>query len=161
MFIPTGLLAGLFSCVQSQVNLSSTIPDSDNIVRRGYSVTFTCVVRGSNILAWSSPQYIGMTNRLEFSSVSHPSTIRKPNNYTTAVLESVYHTTAEVELTSTLHIIVQPYFNVSTVTCHSVGTDQVKSVDFRFSGMHNIQNILIAYIHIVPSLTGNLTILRV
>ena len=118
--------------VQCEIKINSTITNH-NIVRRGENVTFTCIVRGSSTMAWISPQYIGSTDQLEFSVLSSPGSVRRRYN-TTAELISV-STEAEVELISTLHIFVQPEFSMSRVTCRSVGTGELSSIDFTFSGM--------------------------
>ena len=126
-----------------EVQISSTIPNG-RIVHRGDIVTFTCIVRGSSSLAWSSPQYIGENDRVEFSVVS-VTRINVPNEFVRA--ELVHVSTEPVnELTSTLRIEVQPSFNMLNVTCHSIGNDQSASRNFEFSGMQYIHNVCVKFL---------------
>ena len=102
----------------------------------GDSVNFTCITRGSQSLAWSSNDYIGQNGEfLTFASL-HVGQTRTANNYTYAQLLSSSMENSQTVLVSRLYIIVQPNFTISMVVCHSLGTNEMKTISFDLSGVY-------------------------
>ena len=101
----------------------------------GENVTFTCVIRGSNSIAWSSDEYIGTDSlRIEFSSVESEGTTQTPpidNGWTVAELTSISVVDGiTTVMVSKLHIIIQPLFRTSSVMCHDLGNGPSNSTSF-------------------------------
>ena len=98
-------------------------------------VVFTCVVRGSNSMAWTSDEYIGTGGqRLEFSAAESAGT-RLPavgNSQTVAVLVS-----ARIDeiIVSELYIRIRPNYPTASVWCHNINAGTAKSVEFLLAGI--------------------------
>ena len=98
-------------------------------------VNFTCVIRQSNNMRWTSEQYIGTGGRqLEFASVEPVGSTRTApgNNQTVAKLISV----SDSVIISQLHIRIQSStFPIASVQCHDTGVGTNASIRFRLAGM--------------------------
>ena len=102
----------------------------------GEMVTFTCVVRGSNSMAWSSDEYIG-TDRLEFSSLVHEGTTRMPpvdNGGTIAEFVNSFVDRTVSVVVSKLHITIQSSNRTSSIVCHNLGNESSSSISFDVAG---------------------------
>lgn len=85
-------------------------------------INFTCVTRGSSVLAWSSDDYIGVGVRLEFLSILSLGTTMQSfvNPGTVAILINVSMENGETVLESTLRITASSQFSSSSVSCHNI-----------------------------------------
>ena len=97
--------------------LTSTLREG-NRTCPGDVVIFTCTIRGSSslVLAWSSSEYIGQGNFLQFTTENLPGTIRTSviNGNVTATRTSNTNDNGVSVLESELHIVAD---QSSTVTC--------------------------------------------
>ena len=110
---------GIQLAISSDVVLSSSL-DGTSTAYPQQVINFTCVTRGSPVLAWSSDDYIGDGVFLEFSSVVPVgTTLRAVNSDTVAVLVDVSMESGVTVLESTLQITVSSQFSSSSVACLS------------------------------------------
>ena len=104
-------------------------------------MTFTCVTRGASIIAWTSDDYIGMS-QLEFGTFDTTGAVDR-NEYNTANATLTGNELVdEVRvLTSVLEIRTSLKFPTSSVTCvHTDGHSGAKnstSLNFEVLGMSN------------------------
>lgn len=120
----------------SSLVLTSTLND-ERLVCDGDTVTFTCTVRETNILGWSSNEYIGPgLDRLDILSICEPGTphLAQGNMNTSAKLINAFDDNGVTVIESELRIEVQSDIVSSSVTCHNVGTDKTITIHFRRSG---------------------------
>ena len=120
--------------VNSQQELVTLDTTSDNSVRPGDNVTFTCTTTGSSIIAWSSDEYIGTGGlRLEVSAVTH----RDNSQISPATAILLYNSegTGAIVLTSALSLIAKgiPYISV---TCINTGREINSTIRLNVSGMY-------------------------
>lgn len=98
-------------------------------------ITFTYVIKGSPIIAWSSTDYIGQDVQLEFTTTDQLQSIQNStiNTNTFAVLVSItdLRDGGIGTITSQLHIQVSPLFQTSSVSCHNVGLNTVNTSTFQ------------------------------
>ena len=118
----------------------------------GETVTFTCMTRGSNIIAWSSDEYTGLDgNRLEFIPVDVEGATQRVGQ-TVATLINVSRVEGEVILVSQLQISVLFMFQVSSITCHGLDNDAVNTISFLTAGtkifLHTEEFVLNYYRHL-------------
>ena len=100
----------------------------------GETVTFTCQTERSNLIGWSSKEYIGV-NRLDFASVEPDGTMRPPTDSgAVAQLIRSYRVDGTVVLVSQLQITVQSVYQVASVTCHNIGINAVDTISFHIAG---------------------------
>lgn len=99
-------------------------------------ITFICITRGSQIISWSSDDYIGQDLQLEFISVNPiQSSIRSSvNPDTIATLTRASIENGSTILESTLHIVASSRFPLSSINCHHVGTGQINSTTIQVAG---------------------------
>ena len=121
------------------VTLSSSLNGSSSAYPQQV-ITFTCVTRGSSILAWSSDEYIGPGGALLTFVAFDPlgtTTASFINPDTAAVLVSSSNENGEIVLESTLQITVSSLFPTSSVACHNVDGGAVSSFTFHIPGEQN------------------------
>ena len=105
----------------------------------GETVTFTCVTRGSNGIAWSSDEYIGSGGvRLEFIPIDMEGATQ-PVGQTVATLVRVSYEDGEIILVTQLQISVESTFQTTSITCHSLGNDAVNTISFLTAGTKRIE----------------------
>ena len=93
---------------------------------------FTCVTRGSSILAWSSDEFIGDDVQLEFTSLDAPgSTIHSGATFATLISITIEN---EVVLKSTLQITASSQFPTSSVACRHIDSGRINSTTFSVAG---------------------------
>ena len=106
----------------------------------GEELTFTCVTRGSLILAWSSDEYIGgLGVQLEFTMSDTPGFLRASddNPRTLATLIStVTDSTMRNIMVSTLRIIVSDNTSYPSVTCEHRTSGRKETLTFQYLGMY-------------------------
>ena len=105
------------------------------------TVIFTCVVRGSNSMAWTSEEYIGTGGqRLELSAAEPVGTRYSAvgNNQTVAELISA---TIDEIIVSQLHIRIKSNYFIAAVKCHNINANTVTSITFLRAGMSVLHNI--------------------
>ena len=133
-YIALSLLAYQAATQELSSTLHSTIY-SAQIAFVDEMVVFTCVVRGSNSMSWTSDEYIGSDRRLPLSSgqlVNH-SISAIGNAQTVAVLVNVT-TGTELVIISELHIRVQSSFPLASVQCVNGSTNMITSTSFLLVG---------------------------
>ena len=105
------------------VTINSTI-SSERPVCPGDQVNFTCETRGSDIIAWTSVEYINPQTggaRIEFSAFD-VGVIRRIDKNTVATLVSAVDSVNEIQtLISLLTIKVSPLYRNPSITCLHVG----------------------------------------
>ena len=108
-----------------------------NFAYVGEIVTFTCVTRGSTLIAWSSDEYIGSGGlRLEFISVDQIGTTRSTaNGGTVAQLVASTREGGIDTLVSQLNISVQSIYQISSITCHNIGMGTTNTTAFEIAGI--------------------------
>ena len=101
-------------------------------------VVFTCEIRGSQALAWSSDQYIGTGgSQIIFAAYTHnESTVRRSLTVPTtfAILTVNINQTQNMTLKSELHIFVLPNSPPASVTCHHIGDYLDNTTNFQIIG---------------------------
>lgn len=112
------------------IHLSSTVP-SEGVLCPEEEVIFTCVIRGSSIIAWKSDEYIGVNQLLEFSiadeiGANHNSS--KLNVVAHAILVNKTNDGRVMVLKSQLHITISNAFIDFSVTCDSVQGDDYSTL---------------------------------
>ena len=104
-----------------------------NFAYDGERVTFTCVIEGSNSMAWTSDEYIG-SDRLEFISIEPEGTTYRAN-LAVATLVNASNVNGQIILKSRLEIYVSSNFQISSVTCHNIGNEAVNTISFGTTGI--------------------------
>ena len=135
-YIALSLLAYQAATQELSSTLHSTIYGAQ-IAFVDEMVVFTCVVRGSNSMSWTSDEYIGSDRRLPLSSgqlVNH-SISAIGNAQTVAVLVDV---TAGEVIKSELHIRVQSSYPLASVQCVDGSTNMNTSTSFLLVGKLNV-----------------------
>ena len=121
------------SCQQ----LNNTLHSTEYGVHFAYeseTVTFTCVTRGSNSIAWSSDEYIG-ADRMEFASAEREGTTRSAaDSGAIGRLVSVSNENGNVILVSQLQLNVQSTYQIASITCHNIGIDAMNTTTFLMAG---------------------------
>ena len=123
---------------QNQVldnSLHSTV-DGIPVAYVGERVVFTCVVRGSNSMAWTSGEYIGTgVQRLELSAgdVVGTNYTAVANNQTIATLVNA---TINEFIISRLQITIKPDYQIASVRCLNINTNTATSATFFRAGMY-------------------------
>ena len=98
----------------------------------GQMVVFTCMIRGSSGLAWSSDQYIGsggkelLFDSSEYQEVKHS----REHPDTNATLTGVYMEDGAQMLISKLIIIASPSSSNPLVTCRHTDDDERATILF-------------------------------
>ena len=133
-FFPTVLLASQAVSQELNSTLHSTLYGVE-VAYVDETVVFTCTVRGSNSMAWTSEEYIGTGGqRLEFSAAELPGTRLSAvgNSQTVAVLVS-----ARIDeiIVSELYIRIRPNYPTASVWCHNINAGTAKSVEFLLAGI--------------------------
>ena len=120
--------------------LTSTLHSTEyglNFAYDGETVRFNCTAEGNSI-AWSSDEYIGSDgNRLEFVSIEPMGTVHRVGQ-TVATLVDVSNRNGLTRLQSQLQISVRSVFQISSIRCHNVGSDSMKSISFGTNGIKDI-----------------------
>ena len=117
----------------TNVMINSTI-SSERPVCPGDQVNFTCETRGSDIIAWTSVEYISPLTggtRIEFSALD-VGVIRRIDKNTVATLVSA--TENIPSLISLLTIKVSPLYQNPSITCLNVGRSINATVSFVVPG---------------------------
>ncbi|MCG8621182.1 MAG: hypothetical protein MJE68_04145 [Proteobacteria bacterium] len=101
-------------------------------------IVFTCVVRGSDIMAWTSEEYIGTGGQqLPFAAAEPEGSVQRAirNNQTVATLVTAVNT-GEVMIVSELRIRIMSTHPLASVQCISRGADiaTVNSTSFQLAG---------------------------
>ena len=107
----------------------------------GEIVVFTCVVRGSNSMAWTSDKYIGVGGQqLQFSARENVGATQSAvgNNQTVATLIS---SVLDQFIISRLQIRISAVISTASVQCHNTGTNTVTSTTFVQTGMYMIPRV--------------------
>lgn len=117
------------------ISLTNTLNERSTAYN-GQEITFTCTTRDSQILSWSSDDYIGRGIQLEFIAVDRTSSSIQStvNSNTTATLVSVNDDNGIVILESTLRIIASSRFPSSSINCHHIGSGQTNSSTIQVTG---------------------------
>ena len=123
--------------ISSSQELNSTLRLTEYGVPFAYVgevITFTCRTERSNLIGWSSKEYIGV-NRLDFASVEPDGTTRPPTESgAVARLISSSRVDGTVVLVSQLQITVQSVYQVASVTCHNIGINTIDTISFHMAG---------------------------
>ena len=128
--------------------LHSTITGG-SVAFSGENVTFTCVVRGSNAMEWTSEQYIGTGGRrLEFISADPVGTTRTSGE---AIGELISATVDEIIISRLSVKIPQPTFSFASVQCHNINAGTMFLNTFQLAGMYIII-LLLYYTRRVPQI---------
>ena len=101
----------------------------------GEVVTFTCVTRGSPIIAWRSDDYIG-TTQLEFAAVNNVGATDGNQNTAIATLTGNVVVGGVRVLISELKITTSSTFPTSSVSCVHIGSGAVNTTSFQVLGMY-------------------------
>ena len=115
--------------------LHSTV-DGIPVAYVGETVVFTCMVRGSNSMAWRSDEYIGTgVQRLELSAGDAIGTnyTAVANNQTIATLVDA---TINEFIISRLQITIRPDYQIASVQCLNINTNTTTSATFFRAGMY-------------------------
>ena len=109
----------------------------------GDKITFTCTAKGSPsltslILAWSSTEYIGPDDYLQFTTDTMPGT-NVTSTINRNVIATLINNTRQGEngvpvLESQLQVIASEEISTSTVTCHSLTSGRAASKKFSLPG---------------------------
>ena len=98
----------------------------------GENITFTCIVRGSRILSWSSDEYIGTDDVVDFTTNDTKGEKRYINKTDTyATLIDVKSGDQELSLESELHIRSN---QSSPVSCMTGNNENRQSIHFTVLG---------------------------
>ena len=117
--------------------LNSTLHSTFYDVQVAYvdeMVTFTCVIKGSNSMAWTSDEYIGVRDSLEIStsdSAGHTITALT-NDQTVAMLVAA---TRDEVIISKLRIRIKSDYPVASVQCVNANRNTMTSISFRLAGI--------------------------
>ena len=107
----------------------------------GERLIFTCLMRGSQVLAWSSEEYIGRDQQIEFLSIDRTGTTRQspidPNNI--ASLINISRENGTLAITCNLSITVLQSINHQghSVACINVGLGTETVTTFYLAGKSN------------------------
>ena len=119
--------------------LNSTLHSTVNGAQFAYideMVVFTCVVRGSNNLLWTSKEYIGADERLTLTSIESKGTeVRAIGNNQTVARLIMAVDTGDVIIVSELHIRIKATYPVASVQCVNGGANTMTSTSFLLAGM--------------------------
>ena len=124
-----------------EVELIGTLPKGQSVCP-GDVVIFICTIRGSPptltnlIFSWRSPEYIGMTELLQFTIFNMVEDIQLSmiNEGVVATLTKNTNINGVPVLESKLQIIASKNFTVSTVVCHNWSSQTNASVEFNTQG---------------------------
>lgn len=98
-------------------------------------VVFTCVVRESNSMAWTSEEYIGTGGqRLELSAAEPVGTSYSAVGNTQTVATLVSATIDEI-IVSQLRIRIKSNNPTASVQCHNINAGTNTSIEFLLAGM--------------------------
>ena len=118
--------------------INSTINDGD-IVCSGQVITFTCETRGTEVLAWTSNDYIGQGSRLEFADFNNIDLTRR-GAITGTVATFITNTVVDgtIVLVSQLKIVIpdSETFSNPSVSCVHVRDDISQTINFRSLGTY-------------------------
>ena len=100
----------------------------------GEEITFTCVTRGSPVLAWTSDQYIEQGGtQLEFATFDNENETRtipiNPNTVATLTRKAMEN--GEQVLESELRIITVSRFPTFSVSCIHIGSGNINETTFQ------------------------------
>ena len=122
--------------------LNSTLHSTPNGIEFAFAdemVVFTCVVKGSNSITWTSDEYIGINQPLTLVSIQGEGFELRPvgNAETVAVLVNAT-TDVDVIIVSKLHIRVRSTYPVASVQCinSGTGTNPMISTSFLLAGTY-------------------------
>ena len=105
----------------------------------GDRLNFICETRDSDILAWSSDEYIGQSNLLEFLAIDDRGTSKSVYPNTTAILINTTHEhTGVLVIKCRLSITVLPSIDHQaghSVTCINVGVGTRNVTTFYLAGI--------------------------
>ena len=101
-------------------------------------IIFTCVVRGSDNMAWTSKEFIGTGGReLPFAAAEPEGSVQRAigNSQTVATLVTAVNT-GDIMIVSELRIIITSTHPLASVQCISRGADvvTVNSTSFQLAG---------------------------
>ena len=141
---PSILFTAAATCATCQESILTSTLRVGRVACPGEEVTFTCTVRDSSTLpvlqlTWSSDEYIGSGDLLQFTTNNSPGTSdsRMINGNVTAILTNNTIINGVRLLVSTLHIVA---VQASMLTCRVTNRAPV-SVGFSISGMYIVINI--------------------
>jgi hypothetical protein len=99
-------------------------------------VVFTCVVRGSNSMAWTSEEYIGTGGqRLEFSA-AEPAGTTLPAVGNSQTVATLVNATIDEIIVSQLSIRIRPTYLIASIWCHNINAGTTNSVEFLLAGRY-------------------------
>ena len=111
----------------------------------GDRLDFICETRDSDILAWSSDEYIGQSNLLEFTAIDHHGTSRSAFPNTTAILiDTARERNGVLVIKCGLSITVLPSIDHQaghSVTCINVGVGTRNVTTFYLAGRSKLYTI--------------------
>ena len=118
--------------------LNSSLHSTINGVPIAYTdeaVIFTCVVRGSNSIAWTSEEYIGTGGqRLELSAAEPIGTRYYAVGNNQTVTELISATIDEI-IVSQLRIRIKSNYSIASVLCHNINAGTESSTTFLLAGI--------------------------
>lgn len=130
------LLVFFATQVESQ-ELTSTLHTTFYGVQVAYideTVVFTCVLRGSNNLVWTSDEYIGANQQLNLVSAQRIGTVVTAVGNAQTSAELVNATIDEI-IVSELRITVESTYPVASVQCvNGASTNAMTSALFHLAG---------------------------
>ena len=114
------------------VTLTTSL-SKDKIAIFEQPITFTCVTRGSGILEWSSPEYIGEEGiTIQLVSVNCVGTnTSSSNELAVATCKNVINDYGSEIIESELYIKASELFSMSTVTCINNARGSLDSIQFQ------------------------------
>ena len=122
--------------VGSNPVIMTSVPNIGTPVFVSQPITISCMTSGTQLLAWESNEYIGLSGQLAFGSENMEGMRINSEimNHTFAILTRIVTESTEVQLESQLHLIVTPQHRTFTIICRNVDQNLADNVTFHTSG---------------------------
>ena len=122
---------------QSVIISNDMLHEQENIAIPQQALIFYCVTRGTGILEWISPEYIGPDTSLQLISINCLGrNVSSANNLAIGTCTNVsYDGTIEV-IESMLYVIASLQHPTSTVTCRNNGIGTSIHIEFNTTGKY-------------------------
>ena len=120
-----------------QLDLLLSVPDGSSVYA-DQQITITCRVRGTQVIAWQSDEYLGPGGQLAFGPSDQIGKIVNSQvmDQTFALLTVKYTQDGTPRLESQLHLTVSPRYQIFTIVCRNVDHDRSDNVTYYKSGKH-------------------------
>ena len=130
--------------VENENLLVQLIPSGEKNVTMTEMVVIVCKVKNASFMEWSSDEYIGEGQRLQYLFTDRTGDIRNSSKESDifANLTSLNSTSFIIE--SELHITVSANYKRSNVTCHNPGNDEMETLTLILIGR---EECIVLYIH--------------